>query len=114
MMDKNKMRDTMEKLLEEHILHMKNLNVNEEKLREIRNTVQDFIASKQVELYTCLFQRKIWCWYEKGRTNVTVNIDVNWRVSFWQALKLRIAGKNMEKLVEDTIKEIKKSTRRNV
>jgi hypothetical protein len=39
---------------------------------------------------------------------VTMNVEVKYKISFWDALKLRIAGKNYQTVAKEIIKTLKK------
>lgn len=38
---------------------------------------------------------------------IVVTVKFNFELSFWQAIKLRIAGRNMQPIVEEILKELK-------
>lgn len=46
-------------------------------------------------------------------SDIYVNININAKISLWQCIKLRIAGKNFEPIVAKMLKEVKESFSKN-
>lgn len=59
-MNKDKMRDIMEKHAKDYVDSLKRNNVDAEYIGQVRMILGDFFASKQVELYDDLIKSQHW------------------------------------------------------